>query len=134
VIVDTSAIVAILKGEPEAGSFAESIATAPSLRISAVNYVESGAVIDSVQDPVISRQLDRLLESSRISIESVSVGQARIARQAYRDFGKGSGHPARLNFGDCFAYALASEAGESLLFKGEDFSRTDIASALSTKG
>lgn len=125
-IVDTSAIVAILNDEPEAGAFAESIGAATSIRISAATYVESGAVIDSLRDPVVSRKFDRLLEVGRITIEPVTAEHAKSARQAYRDFGKGSGHPARLNFGDCFSYALASEAGEPLLFKGEDFSKTDV--------
>jgi ribonuclease VapC len=83
-------------------------------------------VIDSARDPVASRRVDELLDAGRISVEPVTATQARIAREAYRDFGKGSGHPAGLNFGDCFAYALARETDEALLFKGNDFSKTDI--------
>lgn len=128
-IIDTSAIVAILRGEPEARRFAEAIEAAPVRRISATTYVEIGAVIDGGRDPVASRLVDELLATAGIVIESVTEAQARIAREAYRDFGKGSGHAAGLNFGDCFAYALAKATGEPLLFKGDDFSRTDVAVA-----
>lgn len=124
-IVDSSVIVAILSGEPEAQSFADVIAEAPSRYISAVNYVEAAVVIDSRGDPVFSRKIDDLLRDAQVGIEPVTVEQARIARAAYRDFGKGR-HRAGLNFGDCFAYALAKDKGEPLLFKGDDFSRTDV--------
>jgi ribonuclease VapC len=129
-ILDTSAVIAILRDEPEAALFARAIQDAGYRRISAVNYVEAAAVIDGSRDPVASRQFDDLLREARVTIEPVTQVQARIARDAYRDFGKGSGHPARLNFGDCFAYALARALGEPLLFKGEDFPHTDIANAL----
>ena len=82
------------------------------------------------RDPVASRQFDELIGVARIAIASVTEQQARIARDAYRDFGKGSGHPAGLNFGDCFAYALAKDTGEPLLFKGRDFTHTDVVPAL----
>src|SRR5437660_4946034 len=129
-IIDTSAIIAILRDEPEAPSFANAIAGAVTRRISAVNYVEAGAVIDASRDPVASRCFDDLFRAAELVIEPVTESQARIAREAYRDFGKGSGHPAALNFGDCITYALAKSAGEPLLFKGDDFTRTDLASAL----
>lgn len=129
-IIATSAIIAILRDEPEAPSFAKAIAGATTRRISAVNYVEAAAVIDASRDPVASRRLDDLFGAAELVIEPVTEPQAHIARAAYRDFGKGSGHPASLNFGDCFAYALAKSAGEPLLFKGDDFTRTDLASAL----
>jgi ribonuclease VapC len=129
-IVDASAVLAILRDEPEARACAEALAAAPHRRISAVNYVEAAAVIDASRDPIASRRFDELLRAARLMVEAVTPAQARIAREAYRDFGKGSGHPARLNFGDCFAYALAKVTGESLLFKGEDFSHTDVAPAL----
>jgi len=128
-IIDTSAIVAILRQEPEARRFAEAIEAAPVRRISATTYVEIGAVIDGARDPVASRLVDELLARAGIIIEPVTAAQARIAREAYRDFGKGSGHAAGLNFGDCFAYALAKATGEPLLFKGDDFSHTDVAAA-----
>jgi len=128
-IIDTSVVIAILRYEPEAPSFARAIEAAPDRRISAVNFVEAAAVIDGSRDPVASRRLDDLFREARLAIEPVTVAQARIAREAYRDFGKGSRHPAKLNFGDCFAYALAKASGEPLLFKGRDFAHTDIMPA-----
>jgi ribonuclease VapC len=128
-IIDTSAIVAILRQEREARRFAEVIEAAPVRRISATTYVEIGAVIDGGRDPVASRLVDELITTAGIVIEPVTAAQARIARDAYRDFGKGSGHAAGLNFGDCFAYALAKATGEPLLFKGNDFARTDVTAA-----
>lgn len=125
-IVDTSVLVALLRGEPEAPAFATAIERAASARLSAAGYIEAGAVIDQARDPVVSRALDELIATARIAIEPVDEGQARLAREAYRDFGRGSGHPAGLNFGDCFSYALAKATGEPLLFKGEDFSHTDV--------
>ncbi|MEV0286130.1 type II toxin-antitoxin system VapC family toxin [Kribbella sp. NPDC050820] len=129
-IIDTSALIAILRAEPDAADFAEAIEAAPSRRISAANFLEAAVVMDSACDPVVSRRFDELVAAAEILVEPVTEAQARTAREAYRDFGKGSGHPAGLNFGDCFAYALAKEAGEPLLFKGKDFIHTDLASAL----
>ena len=129
-IIDTSAIIAILRDEPEAVSCARAIADATMRRVSAVNFVESAIVIDASRDPIATRRFDEFIREANISIESVTAIQAQIARDAYRDFGKGSGHPARLNFGDCFSYALAKESGEPLLFKGGDFAHTDIVAAL----
>jgi ribonuclease VapC len=128
-IIDTSALVAILREEDEARRFAEAIEAASVRRISAATYVEIGAVIDGARDPVASRLVDELLATAGIVIEPVTAAQARVARDAYRDFGKGSGHAAGLNFGDCFAYALARATGEPLLYKGDDFSHTDVAAA-----
>ena len=130
-IVDTSALIAILRAEPEAAACAEAIEAAAQRRISAANFVETAIVIDGSRDPIASRRLDDLLTEAQLVIEPVTEAQARIARDAYRDFGRGSGHPARLNFGDCFAYALARATSEPLLFKGADFSHTDVAPALS---
>jgi ribonuclease VapC len=129
-IVDASAVIAILRQEPEAQAFARAIAGAATRRISAVNYVEAAAVIDGSRDPIASRRFDDLFRAAQLLIEPVTEAQARTAREAYRDFGKGSGHPARLNLGDCFAYALAKVRGEPLLFKGDDFIHTDVSSAL----
>ena len=129
-IIDSSALIAILADEPEAEACARAIKAAVHRRVSAVNFVEAAIVIDSRGDPVASRRLDDLLRETAISIEPFDEAQAVLARQAYRDFGKRSGHPARLNFGDCFGYALALHKGEPLLFKGNDFTHTDITSAL----
>ena len=129
-IIDTSAIIAILRDEPEALSCAEAIANASSRRVSAVNFVEAAVVIDGSRNPVASRRFDDLLREAHVVVDPVTELQARIAREAYRDFGKGSGHAAGLNFGDCFAYALAKATGEPLLFKGDDFNRTDVTPVL----
>jgi ribonuclease VapC len=129
VIVDSSALIAILRNEPEAQACASAIEAAHR-RISAANFVEAAMVIDGSRDPIASRRLDDLISEAQLVIEPVTETQARIAREAYRDFGRGSGHPARLNFGDCFAYALARSTGEPLLFKGNDFAQTDVAPAI----
>jgi ribonuclease VapC len=129
VIVDSSALVSIPRREPEAAEFEATIAEALSLKMSAVGYLEASVVVDSSGDPATSRRLDAYLEAADIQIAPVRGSQAHTARQAYREFGKGSGHPAQLNFGDCFAYALSAESREPLLFKGNDFSRTDISKA-----
>jgi ribonuclease VapC len=127
VIVDTSAVIAILRDEPEAPGMARAIDRARTCRISAVSFVEAAIVIDSARDPVASRRFDDFFREAPIVVEAVTRQQARIAREAYRDFGKGR-HRAGLNFGDCFAYALAKAAGEPLLFKGDDFRHTDVES------
>ena len=132
-IVDTSAIIAILRGEPDADRFVEALSQATAAVISAGTYIETAIVVDSNLDPVLSARLDDLLAVARVRIEPVTETHAEVARQAYRDFGKGSGHPAGLNFGDCFAYASARLSRDSLLFKGDDFARTDIASALGSR-
>lgn len=129
-ILDSSALIAILRNEAEAPVFAQAIAMASHCRISAANFLEAAIIIDGSRDPVASRRFDDLMREARIVVEPVSEVQARIAREAYRDFGRGSGHPARLNFGDCFAYALARATKEPLLFKGGDFIHTDVASVL----
>jgi ribonuclease VapC len=129
-IVDTSAFIAVLKEEPEAERFLRVLtASGARNRISAANYLEAAIVVDANRNPLLSRRLDELIVQTGIVIEPVDRGQAEIARAAYRDFGKGSGHTAGLNFGDCFAYALAKSMREPLLFKGDDFAHTDIAVA-----
>lgn len=127
-IVDSSALIAILRAEPEAEGFALAIEGAVAVRISAASYVEIGAVVDQARDPVASRRVDDLLDVMGAIVEPVTAEQASIARAAYRDFGKGSGHAAGLDFGDCFSYALAKSTGEALLYKGGDFVHTDVSS------
>jgi ribonuclease VapC len=129
-IVDTSAIIAILRGEPDAERYVEALGGAAAPLVSAGTYLETAIVVDANRDPVLSGRLDDLIANARVGIEPVTELHAQLARQAYRDFGKGSGHPAGLNFGDCFAYALARANGQPLLFKGDDFAQTDVAPAL----
>lgn len=129
-IVDTSAIVAILRGEPDADRYTDALAQASGPSISAGTYLETAIVIDANRDPVLSGRFDDLLAVARVTIEPVTEEHVQIARRAYSSFGKGSGHPAGLNFGDCFAYALSRATGRPLLFKGDDFRQTDVASAL----
>jgi ribonuclease VapC len=130
VIVDTSALIAIIRGEPEAAKFMECIEHEAELRISAASYLEAAIVLDGTDDPVVSARLDTFLTEYEVGIEPVTGAQARIAREAYRGFGKGRKHPANLNFGDCFAYALAKAMREPLLFKGNDFRHTDVDAAI----
>jgi ribonuclease VapC len=126
-IVDSSAIVAMLRREPEARDMFTVLTQEGSGSISAANYFEAAIVVDGKRDPVISSKLDTLLQRLNVEIAPVTPSQAKLARQAYRDFGKGSGHKAQLNFGDCFAYALAAESGEPLLYKGDDFANAGLA-------
>ena len=128
-IVDSSALLAILFDESDAATYARAIADADACRISAANYVEAAVVVEAQTRATGSLQFDALIRRAGIVIEPVTEQQAHIARQAYTDFGKGR-HRAGLNFGDCFAYALAKSTGEALLYKGDDFKKTDIASAL----
>lgn len=125
-IVDTSALVAILRLEDDGRLYERAIEQSPVNRISAGTFLEVSIVIDRARDPLISRRLDEFLAVAAFVVEPVTESQARIAREAYRDFGKGSGHRAGLNYGDCFAYALARDLNEPLLFKGDDFVHTDI--------
>ena len=115
--VDASALVAILREEPESDRLLEKVNNTFDCKISAASYLETSIVIDASRDPIASRRVDEFIADAGISIEPVTEAQARIAREAYRDFGKGSEHPAQLNFGDCFAYALAKDKNEPLLFK-----------------
>ena len=124
-IVDASAVIAILRNESDASGLADALQRSGVRRISAVTYVEAAIVTDSNRDPLLSRRLDDLLRDTRVVMETVTPRQAEIARAAYRDFGKGR-HKVGLNFGDCFAYALAKEIDEPLLCKGNDFRHTDL--------
>jgi ribonuclease VapC len=129
-IVDSSALIAILRDEPEAQAFSEKIELAQSVRISAATLFEASMVADKFGNPILRARFDETVERSKMIIEPFTAEQARIAREAYRDYGKGSGHPANLNFGDCFSYALAREKREPILYKGDDFGHTDLRSAL----
>ena len=125
-IVDSSALVAMLWREPEGEAFGKAITADRSPIVSAANYLEAGIVIDGERNPALSAKLDALINELAIDIVPVTAEHAKLARQAYRDFGKGSGHKAQLNFGDCFAYALAMERGEALLYKGDDFEHAGL--------
>ncbi len=128
-IVDTSAIIAVLLAEPDAERYSRAIEEADITRLSAATFVETAIVVESHDTVFGGRQLDAFIRRAQIVIEPVTEEQAHIARQAYEDYGKGR-HKAGLNFGDCFAYALARVTGEPLLFKGRDFRLTDVAPAL----
>jgi ribonuclease VapC len=125
-ILDTSAIIVIMKDEPEAEVFERAIEENRPVRLSAANWLEAAVVVDGNHSPALNQHFDKLLREAEVEIEPVTVRQAELARDAYRVYGRGSGHSAHLNFGDCFAYALAMEKNETLLFKGNDFSRTDV--------
>ena len=127
-ILDTSATLAVLFNESDAETYARAIASADSRRMSAANFVEAAIVVEALTKESGSRQFDAFFRRAGIVIEPVTEEQAHVARQAYTDFGKGR-HTAGQNFGDCFAYALAKVSGEPLLFKGQDFSKTDIKAA-----
>jgi ribonuclease VapC len=127
-IVDTSALAAILFGEPDAARYAQLIHDADRCVISVANFVELSIVIEVQLGPDAGRQCDVFFRRAGIIIEPLTIEHGHLARQAFLDFGKGR-HPAGLNFGDCFAYALAKAMGEPLLFKGQDFSKTDIKAA-----
>ncbi len=128
-VVDASPLLAILQAEPEARRFAEAIEAASRPTLSVVSFVEASMVLDSRYGPAGRDRLDRLLRESGVEIAPLDFEQAQIARDAFRDFGKGR-HPARLNFGDCFSYALAKQRSEALLFKGADFIHTDVRAAV----
>ncbi len=124
-VVDSSALMAILLREPEAGQFATAITNAAARYVSAVTVLETGIVLANERGPSVFHELDEMILSAGMQIVPFDAGQSLIARHAYEKFGRRR-HPARLNFGDCAAYALAKSLGQPLLFKGADFARTDI--------
>ena len=124
-IIDTSALVAILGGEPERRTFIEAIEATDSRRMSAATFVESSLVVESLYGAEGVRDLDLFLNTAGIDIVAVDSEQAHVARRAFSLFGKGR-HRAGLNYGDCFSYALAMVVAEPLLFKGDDFGHTDV--------
>ena len=128
-ILDTSAVLTVVFGETGYEAFVDAIATAPSCRISAASFLEASIVAESRAGDIGVRQCDSFFRNSRVSVDPVTEEQALLARQGYSDYGKGR-HPAGLNLGDCFAYALAKSLGEPLLFKGTDFRLTDVTPAL----
>jgi ribonuclease VapC len=127
-VIDSSAIIAILCAEHQAERMAAAIAVAPVRLISAASWLESAIVIEARYGEAGGEKLDELLYAAEIRIEAVTVEQVQVARQAYRQYGKGR-HPASLNFGDCFAYALAKVLAQPLLFISNDFNQTDIEPA-----
>lgn len=129
-IVDTSAIMAVVLAEPDADRFADALATSGYNAMSAGSFVELGLVLAHRDDASIEEAAAALLQTARIEIAPVTATLARLGWRAYREYGRAAKHPARLNFGDCFAYALAQETGEPLLFKGDDFGHTDVTPAL----
>ncbi len=124
-VIDTSAVMAILLGEPEAEPFAVAIEVDPTRLISAVTAFESALVIETRKGPAGGREYDLLMHRERIEVVPFTAEKLDVARYAWRRFGKGR-HAAGLNFGDCFSYTLASTSGEPLLFKGDDFGLTDV--------
>ena len=124
-IIDSSAIAAVCLGEADATAIIDILEATDPLRMSAATYVEAAAVLDARRPGAF----DLFVNGLDVDVVAVDRAQAELARAAYRRFGKGSGHPAALNFGDCFAYALAHQTDEPLLFKGDDFTHTDIAVA-----
>jgi ribonuclease VapC len=127
-VIDTSALLAILQDEPERRSFNEAIEAAESRVMSVANYVEVSIVIESRHGAEGLRELDRFIDRAGIDLAGVDIEQGKVARDAFSRFGKGR-HPAALNFGDCFAYALARVLTQPLLCKGDDFSKTDLATS-----
>ena len=128
-IVDTSAVLAVLFDEPDAERFTRAIAEAPHCRMSTANFLEAALAVEGRAGLVGGQELDLFVERAAIELVPVSIEHAQAARRAWRSFGKGN-HSEGLNFGDCFAYALAEVTGEPLLYKGEDFALTDVESAL----
>ncbi len=126
-VIDTSALIGVLLGEPEAEALARAIARAPKRLVSVFTALETSIVIEAKKGEAGGRELDLLLHRSHIEIIVMNEEQLELARLAWRTYGKGR-HPAGLNIGDCCSYALAKHSGEPLLFKGDDFAQTDIQS------
>ena len=124
-VIDTSALIAIFLGEPERRQFLDAITQAETRSVSAANTLETGVVLEARRGEAAGREFDLFLHQANVDVVSVDAEQVEIARLAWRKYGKGR-HPAALNFGDCFAYALAKTLGEPLLAKGNDFAQTDI--------
>jgi len=130
VIVDASVMITVVLEELGFETYLEILLRSPANRMSAATFLEAAIVVDHLPNPRASVRFNELINDLAIIIEPVTAHQATIAREAYRRFGRGSGHPAKLNFGDCFAYALAKELDEPLLFVGQDFIHTDVRRVL----
>lgn len=129
-IIDTSVLLALIQEEEDAPRYLDAMIGADRRRISAGTLLEANIVVERLQDPGMARRLQRLVDRFELEVVPFDRKQFEIGRQAYRDFGRGLGNRAQLNFGDCFGYALATATGEPLLFKGNDFSHTDVRLAL----
>ena len=127
-VLDTSALMAILLGEPEAKALSQAIARDPKRLVSAFSALETAIVIETKRGESGSRELDLLINKAKIEIVPLNAEQSELARKAWRLYGKGH-HPAGLNIGDCYSYSLSKYSGEPLLFKGDDFPRTDVTPA-----
>jgi ribonuclease VapC len=130
IVVDASALLAILEGEPDAAKYAEALADADAPLMSAATLIEAGIVMVNRHGPKAASKLHALVREAGIEVENVTPRHARIAVDAFTVYGKGRHHKAGLNYGDCFVYALAKATGLPLLFKGNDFSHTDLSPAL----
>jgi ribonuclease VapC len=130
VIVDASALITVVLEEPGFETHLETLLRSPTNRMSAATFLEAAIVVDRLPNPRASVRFDELVSNLGIIVEPVTAHQAMVAREAHRRFGRGTGHPARLNFGDCFAYALAKDLDEPLLFIGQDFIHTDVRRVL----
>jgi ribonuclease VapC len=130
VIVDASALITVVLEEPGFETHLETLLRSPTNRMSAATFLEAAIVVDRLPNPRASVRFDELVSNLGIIVEPVTAHQAMVAREAHRRFGRGTGHPARLNFGDCFAYALAKDLYEPLLFIGQDFIHTDVRRVL----
>lgn len=128
-IVDSSALIAVLQDEPRADELLHRMEETVAIAISAATLLEASIVADGPRDPVRSARFDALIDALEMEVVPVDAGQVAIARQAFRDYGRGSGHAARLDLGDCFSYALARQRREPLLYVGDDFSHTDLSPA-----
>lgn len=132
-VIDSSALIALLLGEPESAEFTRASAVSATRRVSVASYLETAIVMLNRAGPDAKRAVDRLVDELALQVVPFTRDQANLAIAAYERYGRGRGHPAALNFGDCFTYALAKQTGEPVLFKGRDFSRTDLEAAASTQ-
>lgn len=129
IVVDSSVVVAAFRGEPETGDLLRRLSQSGERLMSAANWFEAAMVIEGKENFGQSREFDELIAALRVTVVPLTPGQARVAREAFKRYGKGRHTKAKLNFGDCFAYALAASLDAPLLFKGKDFAHTDVKRA-----